>query len=514
MSPQRATRIFGAAGVVAAGVVALLVNVLAARHYRRWDLTGHGLYTLSAPTLSTLRSLGEPIELDVLLASKDPLNGSVKSMLEAYQAQTDKLVVRYVDPDWHPAEFLALQQKYGLEAGRTEDGRVVTDAAIVVSRSGKRPFFVAGADLVDVSGDELRARSKLEQALTLTLRRAIDDERPKICFVVGHGERRLDDRSSRGLGELDRALEKNNYDPVEVDTSLPNATEPLSGCEAAVIAGPTEPFAAEDAARIRGWFEGGGNLFVLASPVPDSRNRRIAPSSLGSITGAAGIAFGDDFIFELDPSRKLPGGFGDQFLAEPKTHAVTSGLVGERNRDLKILMVAAQSVSRLPGGSTIPAEILVTSKDAFGMTDFFGWVQKGGAPERAPGDHPGPLAVAMANELPAKGDRAAQAHGPRMVVVGSASVALGQNWQEPVLRGGAIFTESAISWLAAKPAVVDIPDKPAFAGARIDEAALGDVFRYVVLYMPVAVLLLGLSVFLRRRSTERVASPGPRTGKE
>jgi hypothetical protein len=110
----------------------------------------------------------------------------------------------------------------------------------------------------------------------------------------------------------------------------------------------------------------------------------------------------------------------------------------------------------------------------------------------------------MAAELPKKG--AGGAHGPRMVVVGTASLALGQNWQERVLRGGAIFTESALSWLAAEPPIVDIPDKPAVAGARLNEASLGEVLRYVVFYMPGAVLLLGIAVYLRRRVNDAPAS--------
>ena len=61
---------------------------------------------------------------------------------------------------------------------------------------------------------------------------------------------------------------------------------------------------------------------------------------------------------------------------------------------------------------------------------------------RAPNDRGGPLALAMAAELPkSKG----ALHGPRMVVVGAANVALGQSWQERVLRGEAIFTESVLS---------------------------------------------------------------------
>jgi hypothetical protein len=181
-------------------------------------------------------------------------------------------------------------------------------------------------------------------------------------------------------------------------------------------------------------------------------------------------------------------------------HEITQGLVGDKNRDLKILMTATRSLSRAPGAPVAPAELLTTTTEAFGMKDFFGWAEKGGPPEKAAGDQAGPIALAMAAELPKK--PGGTAHGPRMVVVGTTSLALGQSWQERVLHGGAIFTESALSWLSAEPPIVDIPDKPAVAGARINEASLGEVLRYAAVYMPGAVLLLGLAVYLRRRITD------------
>ena len=49
-------------------VLAVLVNLLVARHYRRWDWTQGGLYTLSDATVSTLRALEEPIRVYVLLS--------------------------------------------------------------------------------------------------------------------------------------------------------------------------------------------------------------------------------------------------------------------------------------------------------------------------------------------------------------------------------------------------------------------------------------------------------------
>jgi hypothetical protein len=227
------------------------------------------------------------------------------------------------------------------------------------------------------------------------------------------------------------------------------------------------------------------------------------PLGLDALTSAAGISLDETFVFEGDPEHKLPGGFGEQFLAQPKMHAITQALVGERSRDLRILMTASRSLSRTGATVSPAAELLATSKEAFGMTDFFSWAAKGGPPERAGADRAGPLALAMAAELPKKSKDAP--HGSRMVVVGTVSVALGQSWQERVLRGGAIFTESALSWLAAEAPMVDVPDKPAFAGARIAEASLGELLRYVIFYMPASVLLLGIAVYVRRRASDKGA---------
>ena len=41
-------------GIIAAMVIAVVANVFVARHYKRWDVTRGGLYTLSDPTLQTL----------------------------------------------------------------------------------------------------------------------------------------------------------------------------------------------------------------------------------------------------------------------------------------------------------------------------------------------------------------------------------------------------------------------------------------------------------------------------
>src|SRR5690606_17423706 len=136
-----------AAGVFAAAVLAVNANWLAARTYVRWDFTSQALYTLSQPTRELLRALDEPVEIVVLLSRADPLTVSVRHLLSAYGAETSALRVTAIDPDREPARFLAIQQKYGILSGKAEDGRVVTDASIVVAR-GDRHWFITPDDLL------------------------------------------------------------------------------------------------------------------------------------------------------------------------------------------------------------------------------------------------------------------------------------------------------------------------------------------------------------------------------
>ena len=92
-----ATKISASLGIVAAMVLAVLVNVFVSRHYKRWDWTRGGIYTLSDATAQTLHGLEEPIHVYVLLPSGDPLTLSVEALLDALTLTTvyERLVAHH-----------------------------------------------------------------------------------------------------------------------------------------------------------------------------------------------------------------------------------------------------------------------------------------------------------------------------------------------------------------------------------------------------------------------------------
>lgn len=497
------TKAYSALGVVAAVGLAVLVNVGAARAYKRWDLTSAQLYTLSEPTKTTLRGLSEPVEVYVLLSQSDPLLTSVRHMLVAYSAETSRLVIRYVDPDRSPAEFVALKEKYGIVAGRTEDGRVVADATILVAK-GERRWFLTSSDLVDASEEnEGRARPRLEQGLTTAIRNVLGGERDKVCFAKGHGELGADEPGARGLSELKFRLIKNNSDTAIIDLGGQDPPrDPWKGCSLVYVAGPQTPWTEPQARALGAHLDGGGSVMILVNPILDAGNKRVLPSGLESVAQKGGIELRHDLVLEKDKSRRPPQGVGETFLGQAKAHAITQGLTDDKNPNVRLLFVLAQSLGKLPDSAVQPSELITSSDQSFAVLDF---LREEPPAEKRNQDRGGPLAVAMAAELPKPAGSKAP-HGPRLVVVGSSTLTQGQNWQEPGLRAGAYFVESAVAWLTARPQIVDIPQKPAVvAGMRLDEKSQAEVRSYVTLYVPTAVGLLGLAVFLRRRSTEKRA---------
>jgi hypothetical protein len=493
-------------GIVAAMILGVVVNVVAARHYKRWDWTKSKRYTLSAATLTTLHDLHEPVDLWLLMGAADPLEQSVKQLLVAYRAETDALVVHTIDPDRDTAALEDVRKRFKIDTGRTEDGHVVTDAVMVVSK-GDKHWFVGASDMVSLSStDDGKVQPREEQAITAAIRNVLGGDKTKLCFTAGHGELELGDASEQGLNFLGDILQKDNYDTATVDTSEPDAHEPFKGCAVVVIAGARGPFTKEEANRLRTYLLEGGSLFLALSPINAQTATGMAAPGLDDALSPFGIGLDDDLVFELDPKLAIPESRGIRFFAQAKTHPVTAGLVHDDampHEVPRVMLNFARSLHHVaPEGSTPAVDLLASSDKSYGVVNINGAADWTDIPDKKPHDLSGPLVLAMASERP-KGSPTAP-HGPRVVVVGTGSVVIRRNWAEPLpLRGAALLTESAISWLASKPAILDVQAKDTVAaGIRITEDVRAEVYRYVLVFMPLAALLLGLAVGLRRRGTE------------
>ncbi len=490
-------------GAASAAVIVGSLNVLAARHPARFDWTREHLYTLSPATLGTLKGLSAPTDVVVFLGRSDPLRASVEQLLDGYLSKSPFLTVRYVDPDRNPGELLALQAKYSIEAGRADNGRVVTDAVIIVAR-GERHWYITHDDIVSYDEESGEATPRLERALTVGLRQVENSEPVSVCFTVGHEEISIEDVSPTGLAEIARRLEKDNYAVREVDLSA-NRRPDLTSCTVTVIAAPDVPLhtAATDALAER--FKDGGRILVLAG-AGLGETLEVEDRGIDRLTRSGGISLQNAVVLERLAESRLPEGVGETFFATPLDHAVTTALFRRGRPELYALVTLAQPLKAVDGPA-VPQALLQSSPEAITTTSFRSVIEGTDEPTPLPQAPANPQVVAMAVELP---EPQGGARLVRRMVVAPANVAFARNWRDPTMRGTALFFEGAFSWLAARPMLVDVPaSRGQPVGLALTEADLAEVWRYVLLYMPGASAAFAALVLLRRRSSTSRREPRP-----
>jgi ABC-type uncharacterized transport system len=499
------------AGLVAAVVLAAIANVLGARHFARWDWTQDRRWSLSPATLETLRALDVNVDVWAVAGPGDPLETSLRALLAAYQAASPRLDVHWIDPDRDAVQLVDLQRRYGLEAGRSEDGRVATDAAVILA-SGEKHWFLTASDLVEVA-DDAHAKPREERALTQGIRNVLGGDRPRLCFTVGHGELSLEPTKDPGewLGAVRDLLEKSNYELASVDSTEPDAHEPFEGCALVVIAGPRAAFGADETNRLRTWLLHGGRLLAAVGPMEANTETGLTSAGLDPALAPFGVALDDVVVHDPTPAVSIPDTHAEGFFVTARPHPVTASLVagGADAHPPRAAAFYARSLRHTASpGASPAADLLVTTDGAFGKRSIVGAAQWGDVPPRAAGDPRGPFVVAMAGERPREGG----GRSPRVVVVGTRFALAEANWRQPrPVHGMAFFVDSAVSWLVSRPSIVDVPERAEVAaGMRVSEQGRDEVRRYVLVFMPLAAALLAVAVWAWRRSAENKPYEPPR----
>ncbi|MEY4546296.1 MAG: hypothetical protein RL685_2491 [Pseudomonadota bacterium] len=494
--------LWSALGVLGAAVIAVCANLLVARHYTRWDVTRAQLYTLSPASLETLGGLSEDVEILVFLAQADPELASVKRLLEQYAAASPLVQIRYIDPDREPGEFLALQNRYRLTQGRTEQGQLVSDAALVVTQ-GEARWVINGQDILGYDEQRGTVQPRLEQAVTEGLRQVLHPQPTEVCFSHGQQEASMEDGGPTGLGGLRYTLEKNNYGTRQVDLTQSAADIALQACDLIVIAAPADVYTDAAVGRLLAAARRGKSFLISLGPTLGEDNHTTR-SGLERLLELFGVHAREQLVFERDPDRALPFGVGGEvFFALPKPHAVTRGLLKDGEARFRVLLQLAQGFE-LQGKSVA---LLETSGRAFSVRDAGILVTPKTAFDGVVHDAEGPFVVAAASELERGGkpeERAA-----RLIVIGSSVPLLGKTWQDEKLTGTRRFVESAVSWAAARPTLVSLVEKPERqVELRLTEGAMSEIARYVLIYMPVTALACAALVLFRRRSARAAGATG------
>jgi len=453
--------------------ILVVVNFLGSRYSARRDLTSNRQFTLAPQTLRVLDRLDEGVTFYVLVPGESAHSRRVNDLVREYESVSDQVSVRWVDAANEPAL---------LERLAIDDPNIWLAVEI-------------GDRVERLSRSELR-----EEPLTNAVLRAITDERKRVCFLMGHGERDVDQGDDTGYSELRHLLVHQNFDVATF--SFFDADSVPGDCAILVIAEPRSPLFPEEVEAITRWLDRGKSLLFLAGPV----YREGVPVDLGvdSLLSVFGLNLGPGRVFDAAPTslqRRLGkySPLGTSF----RPHPVSAGMQGQF-----VIFRNARSVRRDGGRGQAVALVSTGSRtweemDPFASTELPTFDQGR--------DVVGPVPIGVAVWEPVRNwrpdvdvladpDRRSMRPETRLVVFGDAEFVANRDLRNPAFRVNRNLLLNSVAWLAQDDDLVAVrPKTPEERRFRVSATERNLLRMITLVFYPFAVLGAGIVVWLRRR---------------
>ncbi len=501
------------AAVLVALALFVMVNYLAMRHYQRFDWTRTDLYTLSEKSRNVIAGIDRDIDVIVALQPGSEIFGQVDELLARYEAANPRIRRRVIDSARNLLEAQQLVDEFGIDR-----------ANVIVIASGDDRRVIEEFDLVeyDYSGAQYGQPPSVqaftgEQRITSTILDLIEDEKPEIRFVSGHGEATLDGVGGRPLNAARELLGNDNF-VLESWSSLGESGVP-PGTDLLVVAGPRDRLLETEIAVFDHYLRQGGRMLLMLDPSIDVTARAFGDLGVTEWLARYGVALAQDVV--IDPTQRLPL-FGPEtiFTASYGVHPIVDSLAGR-----PVLLPLARSVTRadvVPEGFVV-TELIRTSAEAWGETDLASLEDV--APDGD--DRMGPLSLGVAVTFPgpavAPADAASNTVGEasesddipsddpaiedaspnretdaaRLVVLGDFDFAA----DEQVASGAnAALLLNTLNWLTEREQLLAIESRQATKSQLLlSQGELSSLFWLILVLMPGAAIVAGILVHLKRR---------------
>ena len=453
-----------------------MVNYLSFRHFLRVDLSRTKLYSLSDKTISILNSLTDTVNVIVFFQPQQEIYEEVENLIKEYKSACDRLHVEWVDPDRDLARAEELARKFE-----------VTEANVVVFEYHGRRKYVTADDIAEYDysmvglGHAPRKVSfKGEQAFSSAIYSVVSGERPKVYFLMGHGERGIFDYDpQKGFSRITREIERDNLEVHTLDLAKKKMIP--SDCRLLVIASPRVPLADWEIDLIQKYLQDSGRLLVLVDAYSET--------GLEGLLEAWGVRLDNDIV--LDPTRTLTG--REILITDYGNHPITEKLKGISSifytpRSVRPLEEETEGEAADRPRVTILAQ---TSKAGWGERTLEDSTARFDPLE----DIAGPVPLAVAVE---RGPTASETdiRPTRLVVFGDADFV-----SNGALTGGdRNFFMNALNWLLERKDLLAIAPKE-YKETRLlmTRGDLANLFWLTVVIIPGTVGLAGMLIWWRRR---------------
>jgi len=444
-------------------VLAILVvaNYFLQKHHLRVDFTTAKLHSLSDQSTTVLRNLKQDISVKAFFREGNYGRGTMENLLKIYAYHTGRLKYEFIDPDKNPG----LVKRYGI----TQDGTTILEA-----------------------GDkEGRVTTTSEEDVTNALIKVTREAKKVIYFLEGHGEQTIEETGDEGYSTAKAELEKLSYEVKKLSLAL--AANFPADCALLVVPGPEKDLLPNELETIKGYLDKGGRVLFMIDP-------ETAPGMAGFLA-AYGVKLVDDIVVDT-VSRLLGGDYFMPVVSEYEFHEITQrfryatffpfcrsiSLVEPKPEAATLTLLARTSPNSWSERQLTEKDVKFDQgKDQQGPISLAAAGTWKLAPEAKPEEKP-------ATETPS----AEKPQEARFVVTGDSDFVNNRYYG---LSGNGNFFLNAVNWLTEESDLISILPKTQTPRTIQLTPSQGRLLFFVsVVILPLAVLLIGLSVWLRRRS--------------
>ncbi len=423
----------------------------------KYDMTSNKMFEITEPTIGVVEKLKTPVEIIVINSENDFLN-ELKEIVKRYDALSDLITIRYVDPYLNPT----FVEEY------TKNGKQIALNSIIVKSSLREKIFEM-MDMYILNPEQTQIQAFIaEQQITSAIQFVTNDEVPAVTFIQGHNE--------VVTSHLQTIFERNNF---KVENATLTAQDITSDTEIVVIAAPARDFDKVEIKKLDEYMARGGNLIVMHYPAATKM-----PNLEGFMT-EWGITLGDYAI--LDPKASYNSN-PLNIIAAYYPH-----LINNYFADNKYFMLMPESrnlvLEKREGKTTSP--VLITTSEAFGKTGTQFKTTK------EAGDAEGPFILAATSTQSVLVD--GEQKEAKMFVAGSKKMYYDDVIASTNFANGD-FIAQVISWCSGGMEVVNIQPKDMSSNPLTISTGMAFLLSaFITILIPLIILIYGISVFLKRR---------------
>ena len=465
--------------------LALAVNSIAFKHYKRWDFSRDQKYALSDKTKRFLKSIKGKMRITVFFSPNTPITGDVQNLLTEYQyAGKGKIDIEHVDPERNLSRAKEVFDKY----------KVVTDESLLVLDYQGRNKTVKASEMADIDqsgmalGEGPRVSAfKGEQAITSAMMDLVEGKKNTLGYVVGHKEPSLSDNSTITI--LKTFIENENIKFQELN--LFNLDAISSELKTILIFGPQYDLSDRELKLLRDFWDKQGRILLLLDPSAKT-------PKLDGFLNELGVKVNDDRLMVF-----LRTGIEEVALTrDVQAHFLGGSPVTKRLADVRALFFGGTSSLTLEPDRVRAANIRIdpliqAEKGYFAETDY-NTDDQAKLQADAKRNSDTPLTIGAAVEKGASADERVQVNSARLVAVSNAAFvqdnAVTQDQQ------ALDFISGSVNWLLSREQLIGIAPKiPKPLVFTLNEDSLRN-FRWIILIlMPLIPAVIGAVVWWQRR---------------